>query len=72
MMPELPLQSASQTIIKIAEIIENSIGGTSSAIYCIYLNALGASLAEYGSISRISWSKGIALSATSGCESLDL
>ncbi|KAI7873811.1 dihydroxyacetone kinase 1 [Lichtheimia hyalospora FSU 10163] len=55
--PELPLQSASQTIIKVAEIIEDSVGGTSSAIYCIYLNALGASLAEYSSASAISWSK---------------
>lgn len=59
-MSELPLQSASQTIISIAEIIENSVGGTSSAIYCIYLNALGTGLAEYGSGNRISWSKGTA------------
>jgi dihydroxyacetone kinase len=35
--------------LSIAETIENSVGGTSSAIYCIYLNALAGGLLKHSS-----------------------
>lgn len=38
-LPSYPLQSTPSTVLSIAETIENSVGGTSSALYCIFLNA---------------------------------
>lgn len=38
------LKSAPETILGIADTIEHSVGGTSSAIYCIFMNAFAAGL----------------------------
>lgn len=38
------LTSAPKTILGIAETIQHAVGGTSSAIYCIFLNALASGL----------------------------
>ncbi|CAO3701828.1 unnamed protein product [Rhizopus stolonifer] len=46
-LPSYPLQSTPSTVLSIAETIENSVGGTSSAFYCIFLNALASGLTEY-------------------------
>ncbi|KAI8987078.1 dihydroxyacetone kinase [Pilobolus umbonatus] len=43
-LPSYDLTSAPKTILGIADTIEQSVGGTSSAIYCIYLNALAHGL----------------------------
>ncbi|KAI9010369.1 Dak1 domain-containing protein [Phycomyces nitens] len=45
-LPSLDLQSAPDTIIGLADAIERTAGGTSSAIYCIFLNALAAGLQQ--------------------------
>ncbi|CEG74161.1 hypothetical protein RMATCC62417_09417 [Rhizopus microsporus] len=42
-----PLHSTADTIFAIADTIETSVGGTSSAIYCIFLNALASGLVKY-------------------------
>ncbi|KAI8140813.1 Dak1 domain-containing protein [Fennellomyces sp. T-0311] len=51
-----PLESAPGTMLALADTIERTVGGTSSAIYCIYLNALGGGLAKYGS-DEAGWAK---------------
>ncbi|KAG0169439.1 hypothetical protein DFQ30_003656 [Apophysomyces sp. BC1015] len=58
-LPQYPLHSASQTMLALADTIENSVGGTSSAIYCIFLNALAAGLAQSSAefVSRIEWAR---------------
>lgn len=43
-MPTYNLSSGPKTILSIADTIEHSVGGTSSAIYCIYFNALASGL----------------------------
>ncbi|EPB81945.1 hypothetical protein HMPREF1544_11334 [Mucor circinelloides 1006PhL] len=45
--PSLDLTSAPKTILGIADVIEHSVGGTSSAIYCIFFNALASGLLKY-------------------------
>ncbi|KAL0074378.1 Dak1 domain-containing protein [Phycomyces blakesleeanus] len=45
-LPSLDLSSASDTIVGLADTIERTVGGTSSAIYCIFLNALAAGLQQ--------------------------
>ncbi|KAF7723851.1 hypothetical protein EC973_001576 [Apophysomyces ossiformis] len=56
---EFPLHSASETILMLADTIENSVGGTSSAIYCIFLNALAAGLTHSSAefVSRQEWTR---------------
>ena len=44
-------------MLALADTIERTVGGTSSAIYCIFLNALGGGLAKYGS-DEAGWIKG--------------
>ncbi|KAI9266460.1 Dak1 domain-containing protein [Phascolomyces articulosus] len=56
-LPELPLASGPRTMLALADIIECTVGGTSSAIYCIFLNALGAGLSKYGSSNVTEWAK---------------
>ncbi|KAI9489562.1 Dak1 domain-containing protein [Zychaea mexicana] len=56
-LPRLPLFSAPQTMLALADIIEGTVGGTSSAIYCIYLSALGGGLSKYGSSDVEQWAK---------------
>lgn len=41
------LSSAPKTVLGIADTIEHSVGGTSSAIYCIFFNALASGLLKY-------------------------
>ncbi|KAI9323429.1 dihydroxyacetone kinase [Dichotomocladium elegans] len=56
--PQMIPQSCRKTIMGLADIIERSVGGTSSAIYCIYLNALGGALPkEEKGISIRTWSQ---------------
>ncbi|KAG0738877.1 hypothetical protein G6F60_010197 [Rhizopus arrhizus] len=43
-LPSYPLQSTPGTLLAMAETIESSVGGTSCAIYCIFLNALASGL----------------------------
>ena len=57
-LPELPLASGHGTMLALADIIERTVGGTSSAIYCIFLSALGAGLSKYGSSNVTEWAKG--------------
>ena len=57
-MPKLPLDSGHGTMLALADIIERTVGGTSSAIYCIFLSALGAGLSKYGSSNVAEWAKG--------------
>ncbi|OAD05927.1 hypothetical protein MUCCIDRAFT_138847 [Mucor lusitanicus CBS 277.49] len=45
--PSFDLTSAPKTVLGIAEVIEHSVGGTSSAIYCIFFNALASGLLKY-------------------------
>ncbi|KAI8637031.1 Dak1 domain-containing protein [Parasitella parasitica] len=45
--PSFDLTSAPKTILDVADVIENSVGGTSSAIYCIFFNALASGLLSY-------------------------
>ncbi|CAO3649750.1 unnamed protein product [Mucor fragilis] len=45
--PSFGLASAPKTILGIADVIEHSVGGTSSAIYCIFFNALAGGLLKY-------------------------
>ncbi|ORY92044.1 dhal domain-containing protein [Syncephalastrum racemosum] len=45
-LPQLPVQSGVQTLLDLADLIENTVGGTSAAIYCIYINALAGSLSK--------------------------
>ncbi|GAN10536.1 dihydroxyacetone kinase [Mucor ambiguus] len=45
--PSFDLTSAPKTILSIADVIEHSVGGTSSAIYCIFFNALASGLLKY-------------------------
>lgn len=45
--PSIDLSSAPKTILGIADVIEHAVGGTSSAIYCIFFNALASGLLKY-------------------------
>lgn len=45
--PSYQLSSGPKTVLGIADTIEHSVGGTSSAIYCIFFNALGGGLLKY-------------------------
>ncbi|GAA5810487.1 hypothetical protein MFLAVUS_003908 [Mucor flavus] len=45
--PSYQLSSGPKTVLGIADTIEHSVGGTSSAIYCIFFNALGSGLLKY-------------------------
>ncbi|KAI7856764.1 dihydroxyacetone kinase [Circinella umbellata] len=56
-LPKLPLDSGHGTMLALADIIERTVGGTSSAIYCIFLSALGAGLSKYGSSNVAEWAK---------------
>ena len=52
------MASGHGTMLALADIIERTVGGTSSAIYCIFLSALGAGLSKYGSTNVTEWAKG--------------
>ncbi|RUP52186.1 Dak1 domain-containing protein [Jimgerdemannia flammicorona] len=43
-LPTLPFHTASQLILSLSDILDANMGGTSSALYCIFLNALAAGL----------------------------
>ncbi|GAA5798076.1 hypothetical protein HPULCUR_003476 [Helicostylum pulchrum] len=45
--PSYQLSSGPKAVLGIADTIEHSVGGTSSAIYCIFFNALGSGLLKY-------------------------
>ncbi|CEP17010.1 hypothetical protein [Parasitella parasitica] len=45
--PSFDFTSAPKTILSIADVVEHSVGGTSSAIYCIFFNALVSGLLRY-------------------------
>ncbi|KAG2233203.1 Dak1 domain-containing protein [Thamnidium elegans] len=45
--PSYQLSSGPKTMLCIADTIEHSVGGTSSAIYCIFFNALASGLLKY-------------------------
>ncbi|CAO3593166.1 unnamed protein product [Absidia cylindrospora] len=53
-----PLTSTSQTLLALADIVDRSVGGTSSAIYCIFLNALANGLNIHGGDTSLdTWAK---------------
>lgn len=49
-----PTNTPADTILDIADTIERTVGGTSSAIYCIFLNALAGGLTKHSN----NWIKG--------------
>ncbi|CAO3627639.1 unnamed protein product [Mucor hiemalis] len=49
------LQSSPETILGIADTIEHSVGGTSSAIYCIFFNALAGGLLKQPRTNATVW-----------------
>ncbi|KAI9280443.1 Dak1 domain-containing protein [Sporodiniella umbellata] len=52
-LPNYPLLSTSDTLLAIAETIETSVGGTSSALYCIFLNALANGLVQHKTADQV-------------------
>lgn len=54
-LPTYELHSAPKTVLGIADTIEQSVGGTSSAIYCIFLNALAGGLLKHAHTNATVW-----------------
>ncbi|KAI8368136.1 Dak1 domain-containing protein [Radiomyces spectabilis] len=58
-LPHMRTQSVPQTLYDIADVIDKSVGGTSSALYCIFFNAMAAAMMQQQPhlVDQVIWSQ---------------